>query len=125
MRLTETGLLRWYTTCCNTPIGNTLPIYKMSFIGLIHTCLESSEITLDNAFGATCVHVNTTYSQGEIKANPVDLIVTIIRNVTRVFRARIDGSYKQTPFFLADSGIPIVSPKILSHQEYEDIMSAV
>ncbi|MFG6094203.1 DUF6151 family protein [Leptothoe sp. ISB3NOV94-8A] len=125
VRLTETGLLRWYTTCCNTPIGNTLPIYKMSFIGLVHNCLESSEITLDNAFGATCIPVNTTYSKGEIKSNPVDLIVTIIRNVTRIFRARIDGSYKQTPFFLVDSGIPIVSPKILSCQEYEDIMSAV
>jgi hypothetical protein len=24
MRLTPNGLLRWYSTCCNTPIGNTV-----------------------------------------------------------------------------------------------------
>src|SRR5450432_3257521 len=42
IRLTEKGLLRWYAKCCNTPVGNTLGAYKMSFIGLVHTCLESS-----------------------------------------------------------------------------------
>jgi Family of unknown function (DUF6151) len=33
MRLTEKGLLRWYAACCSTPIGNTLPNYRMSFVG--------------------------------------------------------------------------------------------
>src|SRR5271165_2181914 len=36
MRLTENGLLRWYSACCSTPIGNTLANYKISFIGLVH-----------------------------------------------------------------------------------------
>jgi len=43
MRLTEKGLLRWYASCCNTPIGNTLANYKISFIGLVHSCLENSD----------------------------------------------------------------------------------
>ena len=37
MRLTDKGLLRWYASCCNTPIGNTLATPKMSFIGLLHS----------------------------------------------------------------------------------------
>lgn len=125
MRLTETGLLRWYTTCCNTPIGNTLPDYRMSFIGLVHNCLESSEVTLDNSFGASFTLVNTEHARETLESNPIGLIVIIARNIMRMFKARIDGSYKQTPFFLVDSGTPLVSPKILNNQEYDDVMSNV
>lgn len=38
-----------------------------------------------------------------------------------MLKARI--SYKQTPFFVVDSGDSMVNPKILNHQEYEDIMN--
>ena len=31
MRLTPNGLLRWYSTCCNTPVGNTLANSKVLF----------------------------------------------------------------------------------------------
>lgn len=125
MRLRETGLLRWYTNCCKTPIGNTLPSYKMSFVGLVHNCLESSEVTLDNSFGPVCSHVHTKYAKGEPKPKPVGIVATIVGNMAMILRARIDGSYKQTPFFLADSEIPTVNPKILSDREYKDVMSAI
>ena len=39
VRLTPKGLMRWYARCCNTPIGNTLSNYRMSFVGLLHACL--------------------------------------------------------------------------------------
>lgn len=125
MRLTETGLLRWYTSCCKTPIGNTLPSYKMSFVGLVHNCLESSEVTLDNSFGRVCSQVHTQYAKGEPKPKPAGLMATIARNMARIWRARIDGSYKQTPFFSADSEMPTVSPKVLSDQEYQDVMNQI
>ena len=127
MRLTEAGLLRWYTTCCNTPIGNTLPSSKMSFIGLIHNCLDASperfsSESLDNSFGTACIPVHTQYAKGELQPKPLGFVVTILRNITRMLRARIDGSYKQTPFFSTDTDTPIVTPKILSRQEYEDVV---
>lgn len=125
MRLTDDGLLRWYTTCCNTPIGNTLPSYKLSFIGLVHNCLESSEPTLDNSFGTVSTPVNTTYAKGAVESKPTELIGTVLHNMLRILKARIDGSYKHTPFFSTDSGNPIVTPKILSSQEYENIMSVL
>ena len=125
MRLTEAGLLRWYTTCCNTPIGNTLPSHKLSFIGLVHNCLESSGVTLDNSFGVVSTRVNTKYTKGALKSKPVGLIATVIRNIARMVKARIDGSYQHTLFFSTDSGMPVASPKILTQQEYEDIMDVV
>ncbi len=65
MRLTETGLLRWYTTCCKTPIGNTLPSYTLSFVGLVHNCLDSSGTTLNDVFRPIEAYVNTEYAKGD------------------------------------------------------------
>jgi hypothetical protein len=49
----------------------------------------------------------------------------IRNNVLAGVVARIDGSYKRTPFFSADTGAPIVTPKVLSRGERERLMSAV
>lgn len=125
MRLTEAGLLRWYTTCCNTPIGNTLPSHRMSFIGVVHNCLESSDVKLDELCTSESAHVNTTGAKGDPQPKPTGQVKTIIRNLLMILKARIDGSYQQTPFFEVDSGLPINPPNILSSQEYEELMNTV
>ncbi|MBE9030497.1 hypothetical protein IQ266_12220 [filamentous cyanobacterium LEGE 11480] len=126
MRLTENGLLRWYSSCCNTPIGNTLSTVKMPFIGLVHNCLKSaSSPNLEPAFGGLRTQLNTDSAKGEPKPQSVGLLPTILRSISRIIRARIDGSYKQTPFFSVDSDTPITPPKVLSEQEYADVMSQV
>ena len=47
VRLSDRGMLRWYVSCCGTPIGNTMANAKVSFIGLIHTCLSPERINDD------------------------------------------------------------------------------
>jgi Family of unknown function (DUF6151) len=125
MRLTANGLLRWYAACCNTPIGNTPPNFKLSFIGLIHNCLSSEQDSLDRVFGPIRMHVNTKHAVGEPKPKSVGLLAGTLRVISMILRARLDGSYKQTPFFVPESGAPIVTPKILSSQELRDIKDAV
>src|ERR1700730_13904672 len=44
--------------------------------------------------------------------------------IALVARPLIDGSYKRTPFFSADTGAPIVTPKVLSPGERERLKSA-
>ena len=39
MRVTKGGPLRWYTSCCNTPLGNTFPRGGLPFIGFLPICL--------------------------------------------------------------------------------------
>ncbi len=51
VRLTQNGLLRWYASCCNTPIGNNVANFKVSFIGLVHNCVQGAETSLDDTFG--------------------------------------------------------------------------
>jgi hypothetical protein len=125
MRLTTKGLLRWYAGCCNTPIGNTLDNFKISFIGLVHTCLETSDIPVQDSFGPVRARVNTKGAKGNPKPKTVGMGTTILWFLANVAKARIDGGYKQTPLFLVDTGTPIVSPRVLSREERASVMNAV
>jgi len=44
--LSERGLLRWYASCCSTPIGNTPRSPGVPYVGIIHCCLESRSPTI-------------------------------------------------------------------------------
>ena len=125
MSLTEKGMLRWYASCCNTPIGNTPRDFKVSHVGLVHTCLEDPSRTLDSSFGPVRMRVNTKNAKGRPKSMPISTIVSVLRFMTSLIRARLDGSYKDTPFFVSDRGIPVVPPKVLTRGERDRLMSAV
>jgi Family of unknown function (DUF6151) len=125
VRLTANGLLRWYTACCNTPIGNTPPTLNPSFIGLIHNCLSSDRNLLDSAFGPVRMHVNTKYAIGEDRPKSTGLLTGTSRIISMVLKALVNGNYKQTPFFVLESGAPIVTPKVLSDSELKDLTNTV
>jgi hypothetical protein len=125
MRLTEKGLLRWYAACCNTPIGNTLPSFRVSFVGLVHSCLAGSGRSLDDSFGPVRARLNTTSAKGAVSSSSIGMISVILRFIAMVAGARIDGSYERTPFFSADTGAPIVTPKVLSRGAREMLKSAL
>lgn len=125
IRLTDTGMLRWYAGCCNTPIGNTFADFKISFIGLIHNCLSSDRDLLDKEFGDKCMHVNTKYALGENKPKPRGFISGTLRVIGMILKARFSGSYKNTPLFASElSGVAIAQAKILSKQELNEVMNA-
>jgi hypothetical protein len=124
MRLTPNGLLRWYSTCCNTPVGNTLANYKLSFVGLVHNCLEGAGPALETSFGPVQAHVNTGSAKGGVKSSPLALVPVILRFIGFLVGSRVDGSYRRSAFFSPDTGAPIVSPKVLSSGEREQLMRA-
>ena len=125
MSLTDNGLLRWYASCCNTPIGNTRRDFRFSFVGLVHTCLRDPSISLESSFGPVSMRVNTKHAKGKPKSMPISTVAAVLRFLSSVIRARLDGSYRSTPFFDPDRGTPVVPPKVLSSGERERIMNAV
>ena len=144
MRLTPKGLVRWYAGCCKTPIGNTLATPKMSFIGLVHTCLEapsealdpaagdasppagkSASKALDEVFGPVRCWVNPDGAKGEPKPKAAGLWHVLGWFFGTVVRARFNGDYRQTPFFDVAAGKPVVAPRILTEAEHADLMAAV
>jgi Family of unknown function (DUF6151) len=121
MRLSEKGLVRWYAKCCNTPIGNTAANFRLSFIGLIHNCLEAPSASLDDSFGLVRMLSFTKNAKTKINGSPFGMVPGILKILAMVLRARLNGAYKRTPFFLIDSGAPIVTPKILTMSEREAV----
>lgn len=121
MRLTANGLLRWYTLCCNTPIGNTLATLNPSFVGLIQTCLDADQTSLDNALGPIRMYVNTESAIGENKPKAAGVFSGTLRVFGMMLKARLDGRYRQTPFFDSASGTPIAVPKVLSDEELKRV----
>lgn len=124
MSLTDKGLLRWYASCCNTPIGNTSRNFRTSHVGLIHTCLGGSGSALESAFGPVRMRVGTKGASGTVKPMPVSTLVSIFGFIGKLIRARLDGSYRTTPFFDSERGTPVVAPKVLTHSERERARNA-
>lgn len=126
IRLTPTGLLRWYAACCNTPIGNTPSDSRISFVGLIHNCLGSNQNLLDQVFGPIRMQVNTKYALGENRPKPRGFLSGTWRVMGMILKARLSGGYKNTPFFILGlPDVPIVTPKVLSEHELKDVMNAL
>jgi hypothetical protein len=120
IRLTDKGMLRWYSSCCSTPIGNTLASYKFSFVGLIHNCIENPD-----SFGPVRMWVNTQSAKGTVKARPVATFGRMLGICAMLARAYISGGYRRTPFFAAQSGAPVAVPKILSAAERQALADAL
>ena len=122
MRLTPKGLLRWYAGCCKTPLGNTLWSRKFSFIGLLHSCLESDRSSLDEAFGPVRSLVHTQGAMGGPKPRTVGQGVMVRNILLAMFLARLSGNYRRNRLFDDATGAPIASPRILTANERAALM---
>jgi hypothetical protein len=125
MRLTPKGLLRWYATCCKTPVGNTLANYKLSFVGLVDTCLRDPRRSLADSFGQARAVVYGESARGAPKPRQVGQGRMIGYALGTLLKARLNGDYRRTPFFHPDSGQPIATPRILSEAEHSRLMKSV
>lgn len=50
LRLSPKGLYRWYASCCNTPLGNTLGP-GVPFVGILAQAFDAAGPRADDAFG--------------------------------------------------------------------------
>jgi hypothetical protein len=125
VRLTQKGLLRWYAGCCNTPIGNTSATPKISYVGLVHICLENPDTPLQDAFGPVRAWFHTNSARGTPKPRQAGLGPVAFWVIATLLKARLNGDYRHTPFFRADTGAPVVSPRVLSSGELTRVMNAV
>lgn len=126
MSLTAHGTIRWYTACCQTPVGNTLRNFKMAHVGLVHTCLEHSGIVLNVAFGPVKMHVNKMSAKGQPGSTPVTTFAaSLVRYLALIAWSGISGRYKQNPFFDSSTGRPRSEPKVLTLAEHAQLMAVV
>jgi hypothetical protein len=117
MRLTETGLLRWYAACCNTPIGNTPATSKLPFVGLARACLEGAATSVNESFGPVRFCRFTSGASGRPKPEPFGGGGAALWFIRNRLRARFTGGFTRNPFFVMTTDQPIVAPKTLSPAE--------
>jgi len=125
MSLSDRGLLRWYADCCRTPIGNTPRDFRLSFVGLFHACLRAPGESLGPSFGPVRMRVFVKGARATPPSLPWRSRLAFLPLLPRLLRARLDGSYRRTPFFHADSGVPVATPTVLSAEQREHLMRAV
>ena len=109
MSLGPRGLLRWYSGCCRTPIGNIPRSPKLSCVGLVHRCLAGTPAAKDIAFGPARLVLNPQSASGQVAL----MLLAMLKILRNVGGSRLSGSFRQNPFFKAGTDEPIVPPQML------------
>lgn len=117
MSLSPRGLYRWYASCCATPIGNTPRDPKTHYVGLIRACLDAPAETLDRQLGRSPCLVQTQSALAPVKPTPARTAVAVVKIGSMLLRARLDGAWRNNPFFLAGGAAPLRQPRVLTLDE--------
>lgn len=112
VRLSAKGMYRWYTKCCNTPIGNSMGP-GVPFIGLIHNFMDNTA-TRDEELGKNRGHIQTKFARQQV---PTELkgayLKIMLRSLSKLIVWKIKGLNKPSVFF-DDNEKPIARPNILN-----------
>ena len=112
MRLSSKGLIRWYTDCCKTPIGNTVSA-GLPFVGVIHNFMDEDGIR-DKILGQVRFYVQGKFAKGTPSVQqvyPGFPFRFILRGAPKLLVAKLRGQNQPSPFFDA-AGKPIAEPSI-------------
>jgi hypothetical protein len=120
MRLTPSGLIRWYASCCRTPIGNTLGTSAMPFIGVVHAFIDAPSAALGPIRGRAWAKRAKGGSAAVPKDGLPDLVM-VARVLAKLLRWRLRGDHKRSAFFAATSGKPLAEPRVLADAEREEL----
>src|SRR6185503_6603982 len=104
--------------------GNTPRDIKISYVGLIHSCLAHRAPSLRDSFGPVRMTLKTKSAKGPVKSTPVRNFLTVMKIMKAMIGTRISGSYKHNPFFVGALGTPIRQPRVLTKAERTRVTSA-
>jgi hypothetical protein len=129
VRLSPKGLLRWYTACCNTPIGNTLASPGVPFVALVHSFMDHSAPgqARDRVLGAPRAFIHGRFGIGGLPAHahPRAPLGIILRMASQVGTAWLKRRQRPSAFFTADTGAPRVTPLVLTLEQRRTLTPAV
>lgn len=116
MSLSDKGMLRWYASCCSSPIGNTARDPKGAFVGLTHSFVADSPHALAAACGPVRMVSFPKEARAAVPSSGWRMVRPMLGFVGRMLKARLTGSYRRSPFFDA-SGQPLATPTVLTPQQ--------
>lgn len=108
-RHTPRGALRWFATCCNTPLFFT-PLKAR----LVHVGVNTDRLDRPAAVGKVTAQGFVPRPGGGTTHK--GMVPMVVRMVSRMAARNLSGDWRDTPFF-DDTGAPAVSPRVLSREE--------
>lgn len=124
LSLSPRGLLRWYASCCRTPIGNTPRNWKLPYVGLVHTCLRKPD-SLEQSFPRVQLRAYTRSASGPApRGGSVGGLIRLGGLMARITGSRLSGGYKDSPFF-DGGGRPVAVVAVAPHEAVEAARRAI
>jgi len=119
LRLTPKGLYRWYATCCNTPVGNTVGV-AIPFVGIVVSAFDVAGQKPEELFGKPVGAIMGEYAIGEPPPGSKGLsFALIVRSVAKVLGWRLAGKSWPHPFFERSTRKPIYPVTTLAPEQRE------
>jgi hypothetical protein len=99
LRLTPTGLYRWYASCCRTPLGNTLGP-ALPFVGIVAQAFAYAATDPDTVFGKPVTGAFGKYAIAPALEGSMRLrLRPVLRVILLVLGWRLRGKTWPHPFF--------------------------
>ena len=117
VRLSPKGLYRWYATCCNTPVGNTLSP-SVPFVGIFATSFDQGAQRADSLFGPPTGAIMGKFAIGEVPPGTKGVrLPLLLRVISKVLGWRLRGKVWPHPFFMRGNDAPAYPFNVLSREE--------
>jgi hypothetical protein len=113
-------VVRWYTDCCRTPIGNTAGP-RFPVVGLIHSFIshDADGRSRDEVLGAQLCRIYERSAVGPLPPNapaPPSLSLFALR-ASRILGGWLRGLGRPSPFFDEHTKAPLSVPRVLTPSE--------
>ena len=121
LRLSDKGVLRWYTDCCRTPIGNTAATPRFPVIALVHSFMANGAAgrSRDAVLGPPICRIYERSAVASLPPNapaPPSLGV-LARRASRIFGWWATGLGRPSPLFDDRTNAPRTVPRVLTPSE--------
>jgi len=117
LRLSPKGLYRWYASCCNTPVGNTLAP-SVPFVGIIAAAFDHGTQRAEDIFGPMTGAIMGKYAIGEAPPGTTGIRLSLLLSVMiKVLGWRLRGKAWPHPFFTRGNDTPLYPVDVLTREE--------
>lgn len=109
-RFSPNGLMRWYASCCNTPMFNTVPNPKIPFVGVLSDTVDDKD-----KLGKVKTQVYIPKPDGGYTSKGT--LTMLIAVTSRILSSRLSGAWKTNPFYDMTTFKPVVDPQVLTKEQ--------
>jgi hypothetical protein len=119
VRLSAKGLFRYHTTCCNTPVGNTVSP-AIPFVGIMARVFDTDTQRADQVFGAPAGAIFGKCAIGEPPPGSTGSnLPLMLRAIAKVLGWRLSGKAWPNPFFRPNTREPTYPITVVSAERRE------